>query len=146
MGFNWEGFAVKRILRLPGPLIAAVAVLLLGFLFLIMTVNRNPLHIYVLPEGFHGAVEVTFDQAGSPPLEKDGNSYIYYIPPSGKLKTSSPMQSGPLEVMYADKGGRRTPVSPNELHGVASGSNDGVSTAYLFIGTKAQYEEYVKQL
>jgi len=97
--------------------------------------------VYLVPEHFVGEVEVTFEQTNSPPLAKEGKAYIYNIPPSGKLSTSSPMVSGPVEVYYVDDRGRRKRVSHAELHGVASATGgDRNPTASFFIGSREKFE------
>jgi hypothetical protein len=137
---------MKKVIGLPIYVPVALAILLMGYVFLIATTNNNPLHIYLLPENYVGEVEVTYEQADNPPLAKEGNSTINNIPKSGKLKTSSTMESGPVEVYYVDNQGQRKKVSHEQLHGVASshgGDRDITSTFY--IGTKEQYEKYVNQ-
>ncbi len=57
------------------------------------------------------------------------------------------MESGPVEVNYVDNQGQRKKVSHEQFHGVSShsGGEDDLTVATLFIGTKEQYENYVKQ-
>lgn len=125
----------------------ALTIMVLGFIFLITTTNKNPLHIYLLPENFVGEVEVTFDQSDYPPLTKEKNTFIYHIPKSGKLKTSNTMENGAVEVYYVDNQGMRKKVSHEHFSGVSShgGGEDNQTVATFFIGTKKQHEDYVKQ-
>ncbi|WP_028552122.1 DUF6843 domain-containing protein [Paenibacillus sp. UNC451MF] len=125
----------------------SLTIMVLGLIFLITTTNKNPLHIYLLPENFVGEVRVAFDQSDYPPLTKERNTFIYYIPKSGKLKTSNTMESGPVEVYYVDNQGQRKKVSHENFSGVSShgGGEDNQTVATFFIGTKEQYENYVKQ-
>ncbi|WP_079913204.1 hypothetical protein [Paenibacillus sp. 32352] len=126
--------------------VAALTFFVIGIVFLIATTNKNPLHVYQVPENFTGQVEVTFEQSDSPPLQKERNAYIYTIPQSGKLKTSSTLKSGPVEVYYIDNQGTRKKVSHEQLHNVASThSSDRGTTSTFFIGSKEQYENYLKQ-
>jgi hypothetical protein len=139
---------LKSIIGLPKFVFVAVAILFMLFIFLIATINKNPLHIYLLPENFIGEVEITFDQANYPPLEKGKNTYIYNVPMSGMLKTSSTLKSGTVEVYYVDNQGHRKKVSHEEFHGVSTGSggkDNNLTVAHFFIGTKVQYDNYVKQ-
>lgn len=137
---------VKRILGLPIYVPVALGILLLGSFFLIATINKNPLHIYLVPENFNGEVKVIYEQANNPPLAKERNLYIYNIPKSGKLKTSSSMESGPVEVYYVDDQGKRKKVSDEQLHGVASTyGGDREPTSTFYIGTEEQYEKYIQQ-
>ncbi|MDR6550781.1 DUF6843 domain-containing protein [Paenibacillus qinlingensis] len=119
----------------------------LGLIIFITTINNNPHHIYLLPENFVGEVQVTFDQLDYPPLPKEENAFIYTIPKSGKLKTSNTMESGGVEVNYVDNQGQRKKVSHEQFHGVSShgGGEDNLTVARTFIGTKEQYDDYLKQ-
>lgn len=135
-----KNFVLKRYI------FVALFFMLSGVIFLFATINKNPLHIYLVPENFAGEVEITFNQTDSPPLAKEKNSMVYTVPESGKLKTSSSLESGPIEVYYVDNQGQRKKVSQERLHGVASthgGDRDTISKFY--IGTKEQYENYVNQ-
>lgn len=120
--------------------------MVIGIIFLNVSLNKNPLHVYLIPENFVGEVEVTFEQSDSPPLVKEGNSYIYNIQKSGKLKTSSELESGTVEVYYVDNQGQRKKLSDGQLHGVASTrSGDRETSSTFFIGTEEQYENYLNQ-
>ncbi|WP_419875224.1 DUF6843 domain-containing protein [Candidatus Pristimantibacillus sp. PTI5] len=143
---NSGGVLLKSIIGLPKYVFVALAILLMGFIFLIATINKNPLHIYLLPENFTGEVEITFAQADYPPLKIEKN--IYNVPTSGKLKTSTNLKGGPVEVYYVDNQGHRKEVIHEEFHGVSTGSGgkDNLTVAHFYIGTKDQYDNYVKQL
>ncbi|WP_284645045.1 DUF6843 domain-containing protein [Paenibacillus silviterrae] len=130
---------------LPRSVIVALAILLLAILFLILTVNRNPLHIYLLPENFVGQVQTIFEQPDAPPLAKENNNtYIYHVPASGTLKTSSRMESGPVEVYYIDSQGNRRKVEHERFHGVStrSGGPDNITVSEFFIGSEEQYDSF----
>lgn len=76
-------------------LIAIVTVCIVagGIIFLIKT--ERPTHKFLMPTGFTGWVEVTYEQSGFPALKKEGRSFIYEVPPAGKIMTSSKDVSGP---------------------------------------------------
>jgi hypothetical protein len=138
---------MKRLFNLPKSVCAALAILLLAILFLLVTTSRNPLHVYLLPSHITGKVEVMFDQADAPPLQKDHNRYIYPIPASGKLKTSNSMESGPVEVYFVGEHGEPVKVSHEQLHGMGTsgGGEESGAIAHFFIGEKEQYDLYLKQ-
>lgn len=127
-------------------LFVALTIMILCITFLIATINKNPLHIYLIPENFVGEVEVTFDQLDYPQLPKERNTFFYNIPKSGKLKTSDTMKSGAVEVYYVDNQEERKKVSNEQFHGVSShgGGEENLTVARLFIGTKEQYDNYIK--
>ncbi|MBD0382890.1 DUF6843 domain-containing protein [Paenibacillus sedimenti] len=115
-------------------------------------------HKYIVKTGYTGWVEVTFEQADSPPLEKEHGTYVYHIPASGKLKTSSPMIEGNLRVFYLDSDGNLTETGRNEetIHAVGTRSH---STSYsdgrredfptvvsFFLGSKEQWEVEAEKL
>ncbi|MCM3633057.1 DUF6843 domain-containing protein [Paenibacillus camelliae] len=125
---------------------AALFFMVAAVVFLFATVNKNPLHIYLVPEHFTGEVVVTFNQTDSQPLAKEKNSFVYSIPDSGKLSTSSALESGPVEVYFVDSQGQRIKVDQEILHGVASThGGDRETISKFFIGTREQYEAYVNQ-
>lgn len=141
------GWDIKPMIGLSKYVYMALAILAAGVLFLIATTSKNPLHVYLIPENFVGEINIVFEQAAYPPLDKEKNSYIYRVPKSGKLQTSSKMESGPVEVYYVDEHGNRTKIGHDRFHGVSagSGSEQSGSVATLFIRTKEQYEIHVKR-
>ena len=60
-----------------------------GGLFLLNKSEENPTHKFLLPRGFTGWVEVTYEQPGFPALKKESRNFVYEVPTSGKIKTSS---------------------------------------------------------
>ncbi|MDQ0913907.1 hypothetical protein [Paenibacillus sp. V4I5] len=115
-------------------------------------------HKYIVQTGYTGWVEVTFDQADSPPLEKENGTYVYHIPASGKLKTSSPMKEGTLRVFYLGSDGNLTETDHHEetIHAVNTKSHstsyadgrreDFPTVASFFLGDKEQWEIEAEKL
>ena len=115
-------------------------------------------HKYIVQTGYTGWVEVTFDQADSPPLEKEHGTYVYRIPASGMLKTSSPMKEGTLRVFYLGSDGNLTETDNHEetIHAVGTRSHstsyadgrreDFPTVASFFLGGKEQWEIEAEKL
>ncbi|MFD1956969.1 DUF6843 domain-containing protein [Paenibacillus thailandensis] len=89
-----------------------------GMLFLTAG-DERPVHRFILPKGFTGWVEVVYEQPGYPALKKEGRSFVYEVPSSGKIATSSRNASGPMELYYAEQDGRRIelPTDVPTVHG-----------------------------
>lgn len=111
----------------------------------------QPTHKYLLPTGFTGWVEVTYEQPSFPALKKEGSSIINYeVPPSGKIMTSSKNDTGPMEFYYVGQDGRLIEM-PNDIpkiHGVrtSSGGESSSSEKFpekltFFVGTEEQWRE-----
>lgn len=49
---------------------------------------------FLVPEGYVGWVRVEFQSSGAPPVPVENGEYVFQIPPSGLLKTSSSEQYG----------------------------------------------------
>ncbi|MBP1988636.1 DUF6843 domain-containing protein [Paenibacillus eucommiae] len=110
-------------------------------------------HKYLLPQGYTGWVEITFDQPDSPPLEREGKSYVYEIPADGKLQTSTTMKSGTMLLYYVGADGQRTRIglheSMNHGGGTSSGEehrSDGTVKIFptkvtFFVGTEDQWKQ-----
>lgn len=115
-------------------------------------------HKYIVHSGYTGWVEVTFDQADSPPLEKEHETYVFHIPASGKLKTSSPMKEGTLRVFYLGSDGNLTETGHHEetIHAVSTKSHstsyadgrreDSATVISFFLGDQEQWEIEAEKL
>ncbi|RJE84628.1 hypothetical protein D3P07_22100 [Paenibacillus sp. 1011MAR3C5] len=117
---------------------------------ILLSISENKItHKYILPEGFTGWVEIIYEQPGYPALKKEGKKYIYNVPESGKMLTSTKNFSGPMDFSYMDRNGKliefRT-VSPM-IHGVntsSGGSSSGEifpQKVTFFVGTEEQWRE-----
>lgn len=71
---------------------------------------------------------------------------MYNMPKSGRLSTSSALESGAVKVYYVDSMGNREQIGHERLHGVASThSGDGYTKSRFFAGTQEEYDEYLKR-
>lgn len=114
------------------------------------TTNQTT-HIYLLPQSYTGWVEITYNQPDSPELDREGDDYVYVIPDTGELRTSSSEKAGPMVLYYVDEHGNRTELAPGMVHaqGVTSGSlrqPDGtvreVTVNRFFVGTEQEWQQH----
>lgn len=130
----------------------AVALVILVLLFMMVyNLPAKVTHKYILPAGFTGWVEVVYEQREYPALTMEGHYFIYEVPPSGKVQTSSRNYSGPIVLYYAEADGKQTRLPTNEImiHGLVTssasiGHSDGTveeipETLRFFVGTEEQY-------
>lgn len=122
--------------------------------FLVNRYDDYKAHMYLIPDGYVGWVEVEYDQPGYPELKQEKNALVYEIPPSGKLITASPNASGPVTYYYvlADGTRKSIPFGENAMvhhFGTSSSSthnDDGTTihtpqTVKFFVGTTEQLDE-----
>jgi hypothetical protein len=70
--------------------------------------ESKPPEIYEIPDGYRGWVEIRAKRPACAPLPKSGDAFLFQIPPSGVLCTSSPINSGlGREEFYYIKSGMR---------------------------------------
>lgn len=81
--------------------------------------DRRP-NRYLIPEGFVGWVRIDYEVEGTPELPIEDGFYIYRIPPTGHLETSSTQLSGWAsdEYYYVDDSGNMEELP-------ATGRNEG---------------------
>lgn len=115
------------------------------------------LHLYILPEGFTGEMEIAFGLPDAPPLAREDGAYVYVVPESGKLRTSTPFESGEVRFYYADKAGGRRQIGMGDgfVHGGGTFSSSHYSSdgrrfdspiyVRFFIGSLQQYEAHVER-
>ncbi|MEW9673900.1 hypothetical protein [Ammoniphilus sp. 3BR4] len=124
-------------------------------------------HLYLLPNGYTGWVEITYTQYEYPPLTEEQNNSLFYksqtiisinVPKTGVVKTSSEFKAGLMEFYYVDsKGnGQRIGQNPEMIHGFSVGDHevhhaDGKVEKFptverFFVGTEQQWEQEVKKL
>ncbi|WP_154806473.1 DUF6843 domain-containing protein [Sulfurovum lithotrophicum] len=115
---------------------------------------------YLLPEKYRGWVCITYNDENFPPLKEEEGFRIIKIPPSGIVKTSSPMGSHTKEgyyiptydeyYYYSDNGTRK--AEEIELGGGYTSRREGKKeiTSYFWISTKGNakhdYEQYIKDV
>jgi hypothetical protein len=56
--------------------------------------NPRPREYWELPVGFRGWIVVEYGKPACPPLARDGDAIVYYVPQSGRLCTSDALPSG----------------------------------------------------
>ncbi|WP_379358885.1 MULTISPECIES: DUF6843 domain-containing protein [unclassified Paenibacillus] len=112
-------------------------------------VSDRTTHKYLLPEGFTGWIQVTYEQPEHPPLKTEGKKLVYEVPPSGKIVTSSKNATGPMELNYIDQEGKQKQFRTDIplIHGLGTSSGES-STGELFpekvtffVGTEQQWRE-----
>jgi len=109
---------------------------------------------FLIPEGYVGWVRVEFESSGAAPVPVEDGEYIFRIPPSGLLKTSSAEQYGWAKdhYYYESKGGVRmlsdTGQNENLIWGKInceeSGSQGNRAYEEFFVGTEEQFKEQMK--
>ncbi|MBH5319604.1 hypothetical protein I6N90_17545 [Paenibacillus sp. GSMTC-2017] len=138
-------------------IILVMLCLIAGAVFFLM-LSSNPTHKFLLPNGFTGTIEVTFEQSEFPALKKEGRSIIIYeVPPSGKISTSSKNISGQVVLTYVKQDGNLVefPTNIPMIHGLhtSSGEKGGANGVIeklpekltFFVGTEKQWLEAGKK-
>ncbi|MDO3677786.1 DUF6843 domain-containing protein [Paenibacillus ehimensis] len=107
-------------------------------------------HIYLLPDGYTGWVEIRYEQEGSPPLIREGKKYVHLIPRTGVLNTSDSPTSGGMEFYYLDEQGKRNKIGLEMIRTQAmktkdvltsKGIQEQVSVNVFFVGTGQQWND-----
>ncbi len=106
---------------------------------------------FVLPAGYVGWVRVEFGVSGAPPVPVEDGQYVFRIPRSGLLKTSSPEQYGWGKDRYYYDTGRGYSSLPTGqrqdclIWGLINGEEGGTSGKQpyqeFFVGTRQQFSE-----
>ncbi|PYI53146.1 DUF6843 domain-containing protein [Paenibacillus flagellatus] len=126
---------------------AAVAIGTIG-------IAKQKSHIYFIPDGYTGWVEIRYDQKDSPALAVEGKSYVHVVPETGIVTTSNAPTAGKMEFYYIDKQGYRNEIGLDLIHGQAMKSketplSDGTmqkeSVNRFFVGTEQQFHEATKK-
>ncbi len=121
--------------------IAAIAIGTIGM-------NKQKSHIYVMPSGYTGWVEVVYNQKDSPALPKEGKALLHIIPQDGVLKTSSAPTDGGMTFYYADAQGKRSEIGNDMIFGqsirkkdikLSDGTTASADVNSFFVGTEQQY-------
>jgi hypothetical protein len=109
---------------------------------------------FLIPESYVGWVRVEFQSSGAPLVPVEHGEYVFQIPPSGLLKTSSSEQYGWAKdrYLYDSKNGiRRLPDSGRDqsliwgkLNGQESTSQGSRTYEEFFVGTEQQFKEQIK--
>lgn len=131
--------------------IVTVCIVVTGIVLFNKFIETNTTHKFLLPKGFTGWIEVTYEQPDSPALKKDGSTLIYEVPPSGKVMTSSTSVSGSMVLFYIEQDGRQVKGPPDVplIHGQGTSGGDrwvpeGQTEKFptkltFFVGTEEQW-------
>ncbi|WP_163859719.1 DUF6843 domain-containing protein [Paenibacillus elgii] len=113
-------------------------------------INDQQSHIYVLPDGYTGWVEIRYEQEGSPPLPREGEEYVNLIPRTGILNTSDSPTSGEMKFYYHDELGNRKKIELDMIRTQAmktkyvlssNGTEEELSVNVFFVGTEQQWND-----
>jgi hypothetical protein len=141
---------------------ALIAIVTVGFLlmaigggYLVYSVSSSRdlnEHRYLIPEGFTGLIQVEFGISSASPLPRSGKTFLYRVPESGVLQTSTEsakVKPGPAEFYYADERGQRRQIGLFEefIHGLGTGTDPDASgkdrtVVRYFVGTAEQFADY----
>jgi hypothetical protein len=109
---------------------------------------------FLIPEGYVGWVRVEFHISGAPPVAVEDGEYVFRVPPSGLLKTSSSEQYGWAKDRYyydSKAGVRMLPDTGQgesliwgKINGEESGSQGHRTYEEFFVGTEHQFREQMK--
>lgn len=113
-------------------------------------INDQKSHIYVLPDGYTGWVEIRYGQKDSPPLIREGKKYVHLIPRTGVLNTSDSPTSGAMTFYYLDEQGNRKSIGIDMIRAqtmetkeaaTPNGATEQVSVNVFFVGTEQQWND-----
>ncbi|MFE5317695.1 DUF6843 domain-containing protein [Paenibacillus sp. NPDC056579] len=105
----------------------------------IMSVNTSATNdIYLIPEGFEGKIQVTYNVQGAPLLAKEGKYDVIPIRSDGTYDTSKPdMEYGTVtdQYYYVTADGRRTAIDTSCVYVGGNGATEsgGVTIRYNYL-------------
>jgi hypothetical protein len=113
--------------------------------------SRRPSR-YLIPEGYVGWVNIYFEVKDAPPLSMEEDHYLFKLPASGELQTSSRMASGVAKDDYYYYDDASNKVRRLESTGWDGGGmiwaesfgdgEKGGNNLRFFIGTEEQLKKY----
>lgn len=109
---------------------------------------------FLIPEGYVGWVRIEFQVKGAPRLPVEDGEYVFKLPPSGFLRTSSAEQYGWAKDRYYYYSKKSTQILPDtgqsrgsgvwgKINGEASGPPSHRTYEEFFVGTEQQFREQV---
>jgi len=104
---------LKRASKISVTVVAVIAVAAVAAIGTLGT-NKQKNHIYVMPDGYTGWIQVVYNQQNYAALPKEGQAFLHTIPPDGVLMTSSPATSGGMTFYYADESGKQRTSNKQE--------------------------------
>ena len=111
--------------------------------------SRRPSR-YIFPEGYVGWVRVDFNVKSAPALSVGDGRHLLKFPPTGYIRTSTPIEYGAAmdEYFYYSGDARSTLKSTGWGYGGmiwakynSAPVEDGMVYMYFFVGTEEQYKE-----
>lgn len=111
--------------RIIFTIIAVAVVLGIASIFLPKSSLTND--IFLIPEGYEGDIQVNYNVAGAPKLEKEGKFDVIPLRTDGTYDTSTPdMEYGLVTDQYydVDQDGRRTPIDHSCIHLKGTGTSE----------------------
>jgi hypothetical protein len=115
---------------------------------------------FLIPDGYVGWVEVKYGVKDSPALVIENETFIYQIPSTGLLKTSSLLEYGWAkdEYFYYSENGSRRPLrdtgwgmggyiwgESDQWQGNSNGSVPSEVSEFFYVGTEQQYHNAVSK-
>lgn len=99
---------MKKTFKTKGTILGVLIFLFIGWIFFGYFYNKANSEIFVLPDGYTGAVIILFDEDNGTPekLDDDGNR-VFEIPSSGVLKTKFKFQEGFRDISYKTNDGNK---------------------------------------
>jgi hypothetical protein len=110
---------------------------------------------FLIPDGYVGWVRVEFEISNAPPLPLVDGDYVFQIPATGLLKTSSPEQYGWANDRYYYYSKESVRVLPDarqragsliwgKINGEESAAQNKKTYEEFFVGTEQQFREQSK--
>lgn len=121
---------------------------------LVVYSNRRRNETYLLPDHFHGWVQIAYGMKGQPPLPIEHGAYLLDFTHSSSIKTSTPFEAGWAHCNYDFlREGKRVELdkilvgfgynsSANTYAGDGSIVSKGPETLAQFFGTKAEFDKH----
>ncbi|MFZ3265324.1 MAG: hypothetical protein WA172_15070 [Terriglobales bacterium] len=113
--------------------------------------SRRPSSKFLIPDGYVGWVRVEFQVANAPAVPVERDQYIFRIPPTGILKTSSPEKFGYGKDEYyydSSRGLRRLPTEAQndrlvwgQINGEDIDASGRREYEEFFVGTEEQFKD-----
>jgi len=113
-------------------------------------ISKQKSHIYVMPSGYTGWVQIIYNQEDYSALPKERRAILHNIPLDGILKTSSAPTSGGMTFYYVDAQGKRSEIGTDMIFSQSMGTRyieqtDGTTAQTdvntFFVGTEQQYND-----
>ncbi|WP_339324711.1 hypothetical protein [Paenibacillus sp. FSL W8-0194] len=125
---------------ISGTIFTAIGVsIMLGITVASLTKTTTTDDLFLIPEGFEGNIQVNYNVAGAPRLEKEGKYDVIPIRADGTYDTSNPdMDYGTVtdQYYYVGQDGKRTPIPENCIHVKGNGASE--------IGSNITRHQYLK--